>query len=58
MFALGATLYELASGSPLPRDGDRWHALRDGKLMMLPMVAHQMQTLIKVSRGDVRDSGR
>ena len=50
MFALGATLYELATGSPLPREGDRWHALRDGKLMMLPAVTHQLQTLIKVRR--------
>ncbi len=49
MFALGATLYELASGCPLPSTGDRWHAIREGKLMMLPAVAHQLQTLIKVS---------
>lgn len=47
MFALGATLYELASGCPLPSTGDRWHAVREGKLMMLPAVTHQLQNLIK-----------
>lgn len=48
MFALGATLYELATGIPLPAAGDKWRALREGKLMMLPAVAQQLQNLIKV----------
>jgi hypothetical protein len=48
MFALGATLYELASGAPLPSSGDRWSALREGKVAMLPAVAQQLQNLIKV----------
>eukprot|EP00955_Chlamydomonas_euryale_P052865 355301-Chlamydomonas_euryale.AAC.1 len=49
MFALGATLYELASGIPLPASGERWSALRGGKAaMLLPAVTHQLQSLMKV----------
>lgn len=48
MFALGATLYELATANPLAAEGERWVALREGKLMMLPAVSQQLQGLIKV----------
>ena len=36
MFALGATVYELATAHTLPSEGERWVALWEGKLMMLP----------------------
>ncbi len=51
MFALGATLYELATGQRLPSEGDRWQALREGRLAVLPAVSQQLQTLVKVIRG-------
>eukprot|EP00667_Euglena_gracilis_P004149 EG_transcript_4169 len=30
VFSLGASVYELARGQPLPSQGDEWHAVRDG----------------------------
>lgn len=57
MFALGATLYELASGAPLPSSGDRWSALREGKVTMLPAVTQQLQNLIKVGSSGVCRGG-
>lgn len=48
MFALGATLYELATGSPLPTGGERYAAIRHGQLMMMPCVSVKLQGLIKV----------
>jgi tRNA A-37 threonylcarbamoyl transferase component Bud32 len=30
IFSLGATLYEICSGQPLPPNGPEWHTLRDG----------------------------
>jgi wee1-like protein kinase len=48
MFALGATLYELATGLRLPNEGDRWQALREGRLVVLPAVSQQLQSLIRV----------
>ena len=51
MFALGATLYELATGLRLPNEGDRWQALREGRLVVLPAVSQQLQSLMRVSIG-------
>ncbi|KAJ1449721.1 kinase-like domain-containing protein [Pelagophyceae sp. CCMP2097] len=36
VFSLGATAYEICTGQPLPANGARWHALRDGRLDPLP----------------------
>ena len=36
IFSLGATAYELASGKPIPKAGEGWHALRQG-LGALPL---------------------
>ena len=36
IFALGATLYEVASGKSLPREGDRYQAFRQGNITLLP----------------------
>jgi len=47
MFALGATLYELATGGPLPTGGERYHAIRSGTLTMLPHISMKMQNIIK-----------
>mmetsp|Transcript_6241 Transcript_6241/g.16568 ORF Transcript_6241/g.16568 Transcript_6241/m.16568 type:complete len:692 (+) Transcript_6241:253-2328(+) len=47
MFALGATLYELATGTGLPASGERFHAIRQGQLMMMPHVSVKLQSLIK-----------
>ena len=48
MFALGATIYELARGSPLPTSGSQFQTLRQGKLMLLPGYSLSFQNIIKV----------
>ena len=37
IFSLGATLYELLRGSPLPKNGPEWHEIRNGKIE-IPIV--------------------
>jgi len=47
MFALGATIYELAKGSPLPNSGAQFQLLRDGKLTLLPGYSTSFQNILK-----------
>jgi wee1-like protein kinase len=49
IFALGATLYELARQSPLPPNGTEWHEIRNGKLQNMPSFSEQFVSLLKVS---------
>eukprot|EP01080_Neovahlkampfia_damariscottae_P004259 gene4259-7595_t len=35
IFAIGATIYELAKGSSLPEKGEEWHDIRNGKLKQI-----------------------
>jgi wee1-like protein kinase len=49
IFALGLTLYELSTGKPLPSNGQRYQALRDGKISMLPTLTTSYQKLLTVS---------
>ena len=46
-FALGASLYELASGAPLPSGGPLWHNLRSGRLALLPATSASFQRLLR-----------
>lgn len=46
VFALGASMYELATGRPLPTGGDRYQQLRRGE-MFFPCLTMQFQNLIK-----------
>jgi wee1-like protein kinase len=48
IFALGATIYELARGLPLPSSGVQFQALRQGKLALLPSFSVPFQILLKV----------
>ncbi|XP_051142609.1 wee1-like protein kinase isoform X1 [Andrographis paniculata] len=48
IFSLGASIYELARGSPLPDSGSHFLNLREGKLPLLPGHSLQFQNLIKV----------
>jgi wee1-like protein kinase len=36
IFSLGISIYELASGRPLPKEGDAWRELREGHVPALP----------------------
>lgn len=38
IFALGATIYELALGRTLPSNGEEWQRIRDGDLTMFRFV--------------------
>ncbi|KAL0457967.1 UNVERIFIED_CONTAM: Wee1-like protein kinase [Sesamum latifolium] len=48
IFSLGASIYELVRGSPLPESGPHFLNLREGKLPLLPGHSLQFQNLIKV----------
>ncbi|CAK4080389.1 unnamed protein product [Aphanomyces euteiches] len=46
IFALGATMYELARGEGLPSSGDEWQKLRDGELTVFRHYSSSIQHLI------------
>lgn len=46
IFALGATIYELALGRTLPSNGEEWQRLRDGDLAMFRQYSNSLQHLI------------
>lgn len=50
IFSLGASIYELVKGSPLPESGSHFLHLREGKLPLLPSHSMQFQNLIKVHK--------
>ncbi|XP_073395557.1 wee1-like protein kinase isoform X1 [Physcomitrium patens] len=47
MFSLGATIYELARGLPLPTSGAQFQSLREGKLSLLPGYSLTLQNIFK-----------
>ncbi|KAF8392612.1 hypothetical protein HHK36_022959 [Tetracentron sinense] len=48
IFSLGAAIYELVKGSPLPESGPQFLSLREGKIPLLPGHSMQFQNLLKV----------
>ncbi|KAF0925065.1 hypothetical protein E2562_015362 [Oryza meyeriana var. granulata] len=48
IFSLGAAIYELIRGTPLPDSGPQFTNLREGKIALLPGCPMQFQSLIKV----------
>nr|CAD7392032.1 unnamed protein product [Timema cristinae] len=48
IFALGLTVYEAGGGGPLPKNGEWWHAIRDGKLKDLPQCTRDFNDLFKL----------
>ncbi|XP_050664678.1 wee1-like protein kinase [Leptidea sinapis] len=47
IFAFGLTLFEAGGGGPLPKNGQEWHDLRDGKLPDLPNISREFNQLLK-----------
>ncbi|KAM3356129.1 wee1-like protein kinase isoform X1 [Capsicum galapagoense] len=47
IFSLGAAMYELIRGSPLPESGPHFLNFREGKLPLLPGHSMQFQNLLK-----------
>jgi len=48
IFALGISVYELASGKELPKNGEYWHTLRDGKAPHIPHCSADLNHLIEL----------
>ncbi|XP_014228528.1 wee1-like protein kinase 1-A [Trichogramma pretiosum] len=48
IFALGLTMYEAAGGGPLPKNGQEWHDIREGKLQELPQYSREFNELLKL----------
>ncbi|KAG7398421.1 Mitosis inhibitor protein kinase wee1 [Phytophthora boehmeriae] len=46
IFALGATIYELALGTTLSNGGEEWQKIRDGDLVMFRQYSNSLQHLI------------
>ena len=46
IFSLGATMYEVCLGRPLPENGDEWQDIRHGRLQMLPDTPLALQSII------------
>nr|XP_026483598.1 uncharacterized protein LOC113391753 [Vanessa tameamea] len=47
IFAFGLTLYEAGGGGALPKNGQEWHDIRDGKLPVLPNLSREFNQLLK-----------
>lgn len=47
IFSLGATMYEICLGRPLPSDGPEWQAIRAGHLLPLQATPFEMELIIK-----------
>lgn len=48
IFSLGASIFELIRGSPLPESGCQFFNLKEGRLPLLPGHSMQFQNLLKV----------
>ncbi|KAJ8315702.1 hypothetical protein KUTeg_007852 [Tegillarca granosa] len=47
IFSLGLTIYEAAGGYDLPKNGQRWHAIRRGELPPLRHLSEEFNNLLK-----------
>jgi wee1-like protein kinase len=45
---VGLTIYETGGGGPLPKNGEEWHNIREGKLKDLQLYSQDFNDLIKV----------
>lgn len=47
IFSFGMTLFELVDGRPLPKNGDEWHKLRNGKIPYISKYSRSFNNAIK-----------
>jgi len=47
IFSLGLTIYEMACGGPLPKNGEEWHAIRQGRLPYLGRYSIELHSLLE-----------
>ena len=52
IFALGISMYELATGAELPKNGPAWQRIRDGELD-LALCAHLSEPFVRLLRRTV-----
>lgn len=48
IFSLAMSIYELASGNPLPQNGDEWTRIREGKITLPPAFSQEFTALLEV----------
>lgn len=48
IFSLGLTIYEMAGGGPLPKNGDEWHAIRQGRLPYHGRYSVELHNLLEL----------
>lgn len=48
IFSLGITLFEAGGGGALPKNGQQWHDLREGRVPDLPNISREFNDLIKL----------
>ncbi|XP_016987524.1 wee1-like protein kinase [Drosophila rhopaloa] len=46
IFSLGITMFEVAGGGPLPKNGPEWHKLRNGEVPVLSSLSRDFNELI------------
>jgi len=47
VFSLGATMYEICLGRPLPMNGQEWQDIRHGRLLPLPRTSADLAGIIR-----------
>ncbi|XP_054262303.1 wee1-like protein kinase [Macrosteles quadrilineatus] len=47
IYSLGLTVYEAAGGGPLPKNGEEWQEIRNGKLKTLGHLSREFNNIIK-----------
>jgi len=53
LFSLGATIYEICLGRPLPMNGQEWQDIRHGRLLPLPNTSQDLAEIIRQMMGPV-----
>ncbi|XP_046657333.1 wee1-like protein kinase [Daphnia pulicaria] len=48
IFSLGLTIYEMAGGGQLPKNGDEWHAIRQGRLPYNGRYSIELHNLLEL----------
>ncbi|RWS24103.1 wee1-like protein kinase 2, partial [Leptotrombidium deliense] len=47
VFSLGLSILEMGTGEPLPKNGDKWHTLREGEIPKLSQCTEDFNRLVK-----------
>eukprot|EP00804_Cyclotella_cryptica_P020732 CCRYP_003505-RA/>CCRYP_003505-RA protein AED:0.26 eAED:0.26 QI:135/0.8/0.66/1/1/1/6/451/832 len=56
IFSLGATMYEICLGRPLPENGPEWQDIRHGTLLPMPNTAFELQMIVRIMMAPEKES--